>query len=411
MNKIYTVFLTISTTLLMFVGNVNGQTYTTLPFVEHFDKVWVNNTNTRDVPSKYWKNTPATTDSSWSRDDDGVNRSAWQGLKGSYSPAGANGTEHSARFHTYDAIKGKSGMLDLYVNFSGSAGAKTLTFYYINPTSASAEKDSLQVYISTDGTTFTKINSQKNVSVWTLVTVNLGAVTAANGIIRFKATSDYGNTDMGIDEVSVFLTTNPPVISYFTSNLTNGNAPFSVNFTDQSTGTPTSWKWDFNNDGVIDSYVQNPSYTFNSGIYTVKLITSNASNTDTIIKQEYIMAKGYASLPFKENFEMTWKNDKGVRDIPSSYWTNTPATGNNSWSWNDDGIARGAWYHNDGLYTPSGANGTGHSARFHTYETTLSGTLDLSVNFSTVSGNKGLSFWYNNADGADSLKVYLSTDC
>lgn len=46
-------------------------------------------------------------------------------------------------------------------------------------------------------------------------------------------------------------------------------------FTDQSTptGTITKWSWDFNNDGVEDSNLQNPSYTFPSaGTFPVKLI-------------------------------------------------------------------------------------------------------------------------------------------
>ena len=32
-----------------------------------------------------------------------------------------------------------------------------------------------------------------------------------------------------------------------------GIAPLTVNFTDKSTGNPTSWEWDFNNDGIVDS--------------------------------------------------------------------------------------------------------------------------------------------------------------
>jgi hypothetical protein len=80
----------------------------------------------------------------------------------------------------------------------------------------------------------------------------------------------------------------------FTANITTGTTPLSVSFSDQSSGSPTSWKWDFNNDGFIDAISQNPTYTFkSSGTYTVKLIVSRIGSTDTIVKTEYIVV----SLP------------------------------------------------------------------------------------------------------------------
>lgn len=53
-----------------------------------------------------------------------------------------------------------------------------------------------------------------------------------------------------------------------------------VNFTDQSTGSPNSWVWDFGDGG--SSANQNPSYTYSSnGTYTVCLIASNGACSDT----------------------------------------------------------------------------------------------------------------------------------
>ncbi|RKY11274.1 MAG: hypothetical protein DRP82_07660, partial [Planctomycetota bacterium] len=57
----------------------------------------------------------------------------------------------------------------------------------------------------------------------------------------------------------------------FEASPTQGTAPLTVNFADKSTGSPTSWEWDFNNDGTVDSTDQNPTYTYNDpGWYTVK---------------------------------------------------------------------------------------------------------------------------------------------
>ncbi len=62
-----------------------------------------------------------------------------------------------------------------------------------------------------------------------------------------------------------------------------------VNFTDISSGLPTSWNWDFQNDGTYDSSLQNPTFVFNTpGLYDVKLKTQNSVVTDSIIKSEYI---------------------------------------------------------------------------------------------------------------------------
>jgi len=63
-----------------------------------------------------------------------------------------------------------------------------------------------------------------------------------------------------------------------------------IQFTDLSTGNPTSWEWDFENDGIIDSYEQNPEWTYNEiGIYSVSLIVSDGTNEDTELKEDYIM--------------------------------------------------------------------------------------------------------------------------
>ncbi len=74
----------------------------------------------------------------------------------------------------------------------------------------------------------------------------------------------------------------------FTATPLSGCAPLVVSFTDQSTGSPTQWKWDLGN-GTI-SFLQNPSGTyFNPGQYTVKLVIYNAAgDSSVIIKPQYI---------------------------------------------------------------------------------------------------------------------------
>ncbi len=64
-------------------------------------------------------------------------------------------------------------------------------------------------------------------------------------------------------------------------------APHTVQFTDLTSMSPTTWMWDFG-DGTT-SEEQNPTHTYNAnGFYTVKLTASNGNETDTEIKENYI---------------------------------------------------------------------------------------------------------------------------
>jgi PKD repeat protein len=83
----------------------------------------------------------------------------------------------------------------------------------------------------------------------------------------------------------------PPVaapIANFYGDVMTGVAPFTVQFTDTSTGAEFR-EWDFTNDGYVDSTDTNPSYTFAAaGLYTVRLRVTNSFGADEEIKANYI---------------------------------------------------------------------------------------------------------------------------
>ncbi len=81
----------------------------------------------------------------------------------------------------------------------------------------------------------------------------------------------------------------PNLIADFSGNPTSGISPLEVQFTDLSIGSIISWEWDFDNDGTIDSYEQNPNYTYVlQGDYTVSLTVSDGTDQDTETKYNYI---------------------------------------------------------------------------------------------------------------------------
>ena len=114
-----------------------------------------------------------------------------------------------------------------------------------------------------------------------------------------------------------------PVADFGADN-TLGAAPFTVNFTDYSTGGPTAWSWTFGDGGA--STVQNPSYTYTTfGNYTVALTATNSAGSNTCTKSGYITIK-----PLLAGFtaNTTWGTTPLNVNF-SDQSTNSPT----AWSW------------------------------------------------------------------------------
>jgi PKD repeat protein len=80
-----------------------------------------------------------------------------------------------------------------------------------------------------------------------------------------------------------------PPVAAFNASTTAGDPTLSVTFTDASTGTPTSWFWNFGDGNTSTS--QNPTHGFASGLTTVTFTAQNAggsSSTTTNIVVNYL---------------------------------------------------------------------------------------------------------------------------
>ena len=76
-------------------------------------------------------------------------------------------------------------------------------------------------------------------------------------------------------------------VAAFTGTPTSGTVPLTVQFTDQSTNSPTSWAWTFGDGGT--STAQNPSHQYTAtGTYTVSLTATNSYGSDVETKTGYI---------------------------------------------------------------------------------------------------------------------------
>jgi PKD repeat protein len=93
-----------------------------------------------------------------------------------------------------------------------------------------------------------------------------------------------------------------------------------VNFVDRSTGTPTSWSWNFG-DGSAPSTAQNPTHVYaTAGPYTVSLIARNAAGENSTSKVVTIGAPPQADFDFQ---------DAGLKVNFVDRSTGTPT----SWAW------------------------------------------------------------------------------
>lgn len=86
----------------------------------------------------------------------------------------------------------------------------------------------------------------------------------------------------------------------FSTNVVKGCAPLIVQFNDLSTNIPVNWSWNLGNG--VTSTLQNPVTTyFTPGVYTIQLIATNASGSDTVIKTSYIKVHDIPTVNFNAN--------------------------------------------------------------------------------------------------------------
>jgi PKD repeat protein len=86
-----------------------------------------------------------------------------------------------------------------------------------------------------------------------------------------------------------------PTVAFTATNVT-GPAPLTVTFTDQSSGSPIAWVWDFGDGNA--SNVQHPVHTYASpGTYDVTLTIVNSADSASLTKAGYIVVDPTSPTP------------------------------------------------------------------------------------------------------------------
>ncbi|MDW5551992.1 PKD domain-containing protein [Methanosarcina sp.] len=254
-----------------------------------------------------------------------------------------------------------SGSMPLVVRFTGqSTGAPTAWRWAFGDGNTSTEKNPVHTYNKSGRYTVTLTASNAN---------------GSNALTK----SSY---------IAVSSVLAAPAANFSASPI-SGKAPLAVGFTDQSTGSPNSWKWDFG-DGN-NSTEKTPVHTYNeSGLYSVKLAVSNSSGSNALTKTNYIAVSGILNAPVT-SFSASPTSGK----TPLTVSFTDQSTGSpTSWRWvfGDGNTSTEKnpvhTYNKSGLYsvTLTASNSNGSNALTRTGYIAVSNSLAASFSASPGSG-------------------------
>jgi M6 family metalloprotease-like protein len=243
-------------------------------------------------------------------------------------------------------------------NSSGSAGYTDFTYITCNVTesenvsvsitpvfSGTVYTEHCKIYIdyNLDGD-FEDAGEQVFYQVGTsTVTGSFTVPTGISGVTRMRVSMKYDSEQTAcetfaygeVEDYTINIsggTVVPPVANFSASAtvITQGDT---VNFTDLSTNTPTSWAWTFDGGTPGTSTAQNPSVTYNTaGTYTVQLIATNSAGSDTELKVDFITVN--APPAPVANFTASATT---IDETQSVTFTDTSANAPDTWDWTFEG--------------------------------------------------------------------------
>jgi PKD repeat protein len=238
----------------------------------------------------------------WSMINDGNDGNVWQ----QNTSVGGFGTSSNCSWFPNNSVNApgtKDEMRTMKLNFATLNTAQmTFDVAYCKKTSPSGS-DTLSVNVSTDcGATWTQLYSKGGSTLATAANQNSSFTPAA---AQWRTETINLNAYVGLTDVMFsFMNHNRNGNNLYIDNInitgTNGNAPAAdfiltadticpgscLNFSDNTTGLPTSWTWTFNGASPSSSTLQNPGSVCwaSTGNYTIDLQSCNGNGCTTISK-------------------------------------------------------------------------------------------------------------------------------
>ncbi len=163
---------------------------------------------------------------------------------------------------------------------------------------------------------------------WTKKTFDLSAY---NGQLIYVAVQCVSNDAFifMIDDLEIDPGSTGSLVADFTGEPTTINQGQTVNFTDASSGNPTSWQWTFQGGTPNTSSAQNPTNIRydNPGLYDVTLTVSDGTSSDTKTKSGYIYVT--QTLPSQMTLDF-----EGLSDFTTLFdpWTTVDVNGGETYN-------------------------------------------------------------------------------
>ncbi len=180
----------------------------------------------------------------------------------------------------------------------------------------------------------------------TTVNGNFTVPAGVTGTTRMRVSMKYGAAATScevfgygeVEDYTVSFGTPQPPVANFAANQTTVPEGATVQFTDQTTNSPTSWSWTFNGGTPSTSTSQNPSVVYSTpGVYDVSLTATNSVGSDNETKVSYITVldvpdcstpvvplNGAGSVSISTNLQ--WSPVSGATGYILYFGTNNPPT-------------------------------------------------------------------------------------
>jgi PKD repeat protein len=99
------------------------------------------------------------------------------------------------------------------------------------------------------------------------------------------------------EKIFVYSTSTPTATCDFVADSLTVPVGYNVSFSDLSGAVATSWEWDFENNGSVDSYLQDPFHAYSTpGFYTVALTINGGGAGNSATRNSYIHVLGGTEL-------------------------------------------------------------------------------------------------------------------
>jgi PKD repeat protein len=212
----------------------------------------------------------------------------------------------------------------------------------------------------------------------------------------------------------VNLASDSPLQANFVGTPTSGDRPLSVQFTDQSTGIPTTWQWSFG-DGTPNTTVASPSHTYsNAGKFTVALTVSNPqAGSSTLTRTEYISVEGGGQEPPIADFTASPRAGTAALFVQ---FTDTSLNTPTEWQWNFGDGGTSTVQHPSHTYLRSGQftvtlvvnNTYGFDSRTQTNYITVVPAGQPTVDFTAIprTGTAPLAVQFSDASVGENITAY-----